>query len=82
MTTLTVRGVPDADTDALRARAARNGRSVEAELRAIIHAAVRQEPRSDEVGLATAIHRRFAAHGGVELPPQPRKATREPPSFE
>lgn len=34
-----------------------------------------------EEGLATAIHRRFAPYGGVELPEHPAVALREPPDF-
>ena len=37
MASLTVRDIPEADKEALRVRAAKNGRSMEAELRAITH---------------------------------------------
>jgi plasmid stability protein len=70
MTTLTVHDLPEAETQALRARAARNGRSLEAEVRAILCEAAAAEPSADEGGLATAIRRRFAPYGGVELPPR------------
>lgn len=82
MTTLTVHDIPDEETQALRARAARNGRSLEAEVRAILREAIRAEPQSREGGLATAIHSRFAPYGGVEVPPLPRTEPREPPSFD
>jgi plasmid stability protein len=39
MATLTIRKVSDQARDALRVRAARNGRSMEAEVRELIHAA-------------------------------------------
>lgn len=81
MATLTVRGVPEAERDALRVRAARNGHSMEAELRRIIHEAVREEA-AEEGGLASAIRRRFAPYGGVELPEHPPVTPREPPGFE
>jgi len=79
--TLTVRGIPDAEKEALRVRAARNGRSMEAELRAILHEALRGEVAGDEGGLGTAIQRRFALYGGVDLPLDPRTPPREPPGF-
>lgn len=43
MKTITIRNVPDEDYRALRVRAAQNGRSMEAELRALIERA-RAEP--------------------------------------
>lgn len=45
MKTITIRNVPDEDYRALRVRAAQNGRSMEAELRALIERA-RAEPRT------------------------------------
>ncbi|WP_372425963.1 FitA-like ribbon-helix-helix domain-containing protein [Salinarimonas chemoclinalis] len=82
MTTLTLHDIPDEETRALSARAARNGRSLEAEVRAILREAARGEPKPDEGGLATAIRRRFAPYGGVELSLPTRSEAREPPSFE
>ena len=64
MTTLIVHDIPDEETQALAARAARNGRSLEAEVRAILRDVVRTEPHPEEGGLATAIRRRFAPNGG------------------
>jgi plasmid stability protein len=79
---LTVRDIPEAEKKALRVRAARNGRSMEAELRCIIHEAVKSDLDGDEVGLGTAIHRRFAPYGGVDLPEHPPVTPRPPPRFE
>ncbi len=45
MATLTVRNLPDEVHRALRLRAARHGRSTEAEVRAILEAAVKPEGR-------------------------------------
>ncbi|MGY9056715.1 MAG: FitA-like ribbon-helix-helix domain-containing protein [Alphaproteobacteria bacterium] len=73
---LTVRGISDAEKNALRVRAAKNGRSMEAELRCIIHDAVKAEVKGREAGLATAIRARFAARGGVELSEHPPVKTR------
>lgn len=65
MATLTVRGLDDATKARLRVRAARHGRSMEAEVRAILEDALPSEPTSG--GLGSRIHARFAAIGGVEL---------------
>ncbi len=65
MATLTVRGLDDATKTRLRVRAARHGRSMEAEVRAILEDALPSEPTS--TGLGSRIHTRFAAIGGVEL---------------
>jgi antitoxin FitA len=67
MTTLTIRGL-DAETHArLRVEAARHGRSMEAEVRAILRE--RLAPGSAEHGLGTKIHQRFAAlDGELEIP--------------
>ncbi len=50
MATLTIRNVDAAVKEELRMRAARNGRSMEAELRALVSEAVGVKPR-DEVNL-------------------------------
>ena len=47
MATLTIRGLPEETKRALKARAASNDRSMEAEVRAILQSAV--EPRDDFV---------------------------------
>lgn len=48
MKTITIRNVPDEDYRALRVRAAQNGRSMEAELRALIeHARAENPPARD-----------------------------------
>ncbi len=70
MATLTVRGLDDATKTRLRVRAARHGRSMEAEVRAILEDALPSEPPSG--GLGSRIHARFAAIGGVELDLPPR----------
>ncbi len=63
--TLTVRKLDEAVKARLRIRAAENGRSMEAEARAILAAALLD--RSPERGLGSRIHARFAEVGGVEL---------------
>ena len=65
MATLTVRGIDDDVKAALRIRAAENGRSMEAEVRAILAEAVADErPRG---GLGSRVAARFTGLGGVDL---------------
>jgi antitoxin FitA len=70
MATLTIRNVDPALEERLRLRAARNGRSVEDELRCIL-SATHGKDRNREANLAEAIRRRFLPLGGVELEPRP-----------
>ncbi len=63
MSTLTIRKLSQQTHDRLRVRAAQHGRSVEAEVRAILDDAV----GSDERNMLLALHADFAALGGVEL---------------
>ncbi len=82
MATLTVRNLDDAVKARLRVRAAENGRSVEAEVRAILEAAARPNP--PERGLGTRIHALFQGIGGVEpdeLGIPERAPSRPPPDF-
>lgn len=58
MATLTIRDLDDGVKSRLRVRAARNGRSMEAEARAILRTAL-TEPVAER-GLGSRIHRRFA----------------------
>jgi plasmid stability protein len=60
MPTLTVRNLPEETHRALRVRAARNGRSTEAEVRVILEETVRPAER---VKIGSEIHR-IAAEGG------------------
>jgi plasmid stability protein len=74
MATITIRNLDQKVKRKLQVRAAQNGRSMEAEARDVLTTAVESgpvEPESKE-DLATAIHRRFAALGGVELEIPPR----------
>lgn len=78
---ITVRGL-DADTMArLRTRAATHGHSVEAEVRAILRAALVESP-APSAGLGSRIHARFAALGGAELELPPRDAQPQAAVFE
>jgi plasmid stability protein len=79
--TLMIRRVDPILKERLRVRAARNGRSMEAELRQILGDAL-VEDESREPNLAEAIRRRFAPFGGVELESHPPVAVRKPSSFD
>lgn len=67
MATLTVRGLDDALRARLRVRAAEHGRSMEAEVRAILRAALVGSTRRTR-GLGSRIQRRFADLGEVSVP--------------
>ncbi len=82
MTTLMIRNVDPALKERLRVRAARNGRSMEAELRHILSTALGGD-RKREVNLAEAIRRRFLPFGGVDgLEPHPPVPIGNPPEFD
>lgn len=81
MASITIRNLDETLKARLRVRAAQHGRSMEEEARDILRMALAWEgqvPRD----LAGAIHRRFAALGGVEFPETPREPVREPISFD
>ena len=82
MATLTIRNIEPTIKERLRVRAAQNGRSMEAELRAIVTEAVEAPARPPEVNLYDRIRARFEPLGGVELELPPRGPMREPPTFE
>jgi len=65
MAAVSIRGLDEDVKRRLRVRAARHGRSMESEIRAILTEAV-NEPSESE-GLMTAILDRFGAVGGVDL---------------
>lgn len=80
MASITIRNL-DANLKArLRQRAARHGRSMEAEARAILAQSLGSS--GNEPNLAHAIHRRFAALGVESLPIPPRQPVRNPPEWE
>ncbi len=66
MAALSIRDLDDSVKEKLRLRAARNGRSMEAEIRLILTAAATEEerPRTD---LFSALTERFGRIGGVDL---------------
>ncbi len=82
MASLTIRNLDPGIKERLRVRAAQHGRSMEAELRAIVTEAVEAPPRPQEINLYDRIRARFEPLGGVELELPPRELGREPPGFE
>ena len=80
MASITIRNLDDGVKTRLRVRAAANHRSMEEEARLILREAV-DKPASP-VNLGEAIHRRFAALGGVELDLPSRESMPEPPRFD
>jgi plasmid stability protein len=70
MATLTIRGLNDDTKARLRVSAAQHGRSMEAEVRAILEDALPSGQATG--GLGSRIRARFAAVGGVELEPPNR----------
>jgi antitoxin FitA len=63
--TLTIRDLDDELRQRLRVRAAEHGRSMEAEVRAILREVLTAAPGPSHLG--SRIHLRFAAVGGLEL---------------
>ena len=80
--TLTIPTISAELSTALAARAARNSRSVAAEVLDILTEAVGGHGRKSETNLAEAIHRRFAALGGADdLEVHPSVSAGPPPSL-
>jgi len=70
MAAVSIRNLDDTVRERLRVRAAAHGRSMEAEMRAILVESVR-EPTDDE-GLLDALTTRFGELGGVDIDLPPR----------
>lgn len=66
MPTMTIRGLDDETHARLRVRAAQHGRSMEAEVRAVLRE-VLASPQAPAYGLGSHIHARFASAGAAEL---------------
>jgi len=77
---VTVRGLAPELKARLRIRAAHNARSMEAEARAILEAAL-TAPEDDATDLASFARGLFAPLGGVELELPPREPARDPPDL-
>jgi plasmid stability protein len=79
MATVTIRNVPDEVHRAIRVRAARHGRSTEAEIREILARSVQSGGR---LKLGTELRRFGEKIGGVELSLRRKRAPIDPASFE
>ncbi len=80
MAAITVRHLPDDVHRALRVRAARHGRSTEAEVRAILEAAVKPPQRLRMGDALAAIGRRYGL-GDEDLAVERDRAPAEPPAL-
>ena len=79
MAAVTVRNLPEETHRALKLRAARNGRSTEAEIRVILEEAVRPEERTKIGSQLAAFAQQFE---GLELETNRDQAPMEPAEFE
>ena len=79
LSALSIRSLDDQVKERLRVRAARNGRSMEAEVRAILTEAVAEPGKTPD--LFQAIMDRFSELGGVELDLPPRATRARPAEF-
>ena len=82
MANLTVRGLDQDTKTRLRIRAARHGRSMEAEVRAILRDVLAEQELPQDTGLGSRIHARFAAIGGLDLDLPPRSGEARAAAFE
>ena len=80
MASITIRNLDDDIRTRLRVQAARNGRSVEEEVRQILRKAVGLAERSRD--LTSIIRSYFGPEDGVDLESPERDPAGEPPSFE
>ena len=81
MASITIRKLDDELKKRLRRQAAENGRSLEAEARAILGAGIASKSAAkDETGadLFRRIHERFKPLGGLDLPEPIRRGRRVP----
>ena len=72
MSTLTIRNIDTDIKDKLRLAAAAHGRSMEEEVRTILRTVLSQPAAA--TGLGSRLNARFAAIGGVDLPPPDRSS--------
>lgn len=83
MANMTVRNVEDETKQRLRLRAARNGNSLEAELRVILRdAAFGRDEAPRRTNLYDAIRELVEPHGGFDIPIPSRQPAARPIPFE
>lgn len=80
MASITIRNLDDSVKARLRVRAARHGRSMEAEAREILKSGLKPEP-GKRLNLFESIRRHIEPFGGIELELPPREPIRKPPKF-
>jgi len=78
---LTIPGFDPELRERLRARAARNGQSVQAEALLILQSALAASDGPSSSALHARIRARFAALGGVDIVLSEREPARDPPDF-
>lgn len=81
MASITIRNLDDVLKQRLRERAARDGVSMEEEVRRILSETLAQTPRPRR-NLYAAVRACLPDTGGVELERPPRQPLRQPPDFE
>ena len=81
MASMTIRNLDEKLKARLRVQAAKHGRSMEDEARAILRVAL-STPVSRSANLVRSIRRRVEPLGGVELQIAPREPMREPVNLE
>lgn len=81
MASITIRNLDEGLKSRLRVQAAIHGRSMEDEARDILRSVLARHSQP-ATNLADAIHARFAALGGVDLPVTPREPMREPSALD
>lgn len=79
MGSMTIRNLDDRLKARLRVRAAEHGRSMEEEVRVLLHEALSPPPRSEPAHLVDVALSLFGPKHGVELPPMPRAKARPVP---
>jgi len=78
---LTIRNLTPEDKQQLREQAARHGRSMESEARAILRDGLDANSQQSGEHLVDQIRALFEPLGGMELPEIPRDLPRDPPDF-
>lgn len=78
MPDITIHDVPQAELDAIESRAARHGRSAEAELMHLIHEAAGEEMLVTELERATKAVEEKLSSVATDAPPRRRYRTVEP----
>ena len=82
MATLTIRNLDPAIKERLRVRAAQHGHSMEAEVRSILQATLREPARAPASNLYERIRALVDPLGGIDLELPPREPARDPPTFD